>query len=101
MNRFVLEYSERLMQLFEATRRFQSKVLQRDSRINKFLSEAMYRAHEFNETLAKFQSLTSKSQLSRAQTVFQDLCYQAQNLVFHMEHALDQISKRLKPAFPI
>jgi hypothetical protein len=90
INRFVLEYSEQVNLLFEKMRIWEGKAPGRMMEKELFY-EARRSAHSFHDALAKFQALTAKTPLSRAQTLFQDLCGEAKNLI----RSMDQLHSRL------
>jgi hypothetical protein len=90
INRFVLEYSEQVNLLFEKMRIWEGRAPRRLIETEVFY-EARERVHSFHDALAKFQALTAKTPLPRAQTVFQDLCGEAKNLV----QSMNQLHSRL------
>jgi hypothetical protein len=94
VNRFVLEFTEHLGLLFERLRHLEMEPgVELEGGL---LEYARGRAHRFQTTVAKFQALTSKTPLPRAQQVFSDVCAEGRDLVQVIDRVIERSRRQLR-----
>jgi hypothetical protein len=93
LNRYVLEYSELLPELFASARRMQGMSTQASSYLHHAFREVFNLSVVFHQTLEKFQGITSRTPLVRAQSILKDLCNIAISLIQAMDTQFSDLER--------